>query len=83
MPLCKPRNGKRNPRAIVLDRDGVVNEKMSEGQYVFAEPIPVCPEVIAQRNRAGTRRAVSNRRRITVPLTCRTPTCDCKIVSAW
>lgn len=47
----------RNLRAVFLDRDGVLNEKMPEGAYVRTpaefHPLPGVAESIARLNRAG------------------------------
>jgi D-glycero-D-manno-heptose 1,7-bisphosphate phosphatase len=56
-------------RAIFLDRDGVVNEKMPEGSYVCTwsdfHLLPGVPEAIARLNQAGLRViVVSNQRGI-------------------
>lgn len=44
-------------RAVLLDRDGVINEKMPEGTYVRTpselHPLPGVAEAIARLNRAG------------------------------
>jgi D-glycero-D-manno-heptose 1,7-bisphosphate phosphatase len=60
---------KGNLRTIFLDRDGVVNEKMSEGSYVTTwtdfHLLPGVPGAIARMNRAGLRViVVSNQRGI-------------------
>ena len=71
-----------NPRAdfagsrvktIFLDRDGVINQKMPEGQYVRNimdfRILPGVAEAIARLNRAGTRViVVSNQRGIALGL---------------
>lgn len=54
---------------VFLDRDGVINEKMPEGQYVSSENefriLRGVPEAIARLNRAGIRvLVVSNQRGI-------------------
>jgi len=56
-------------RTIFLDRDGVINRKMPEGQYVTSwrhfELLPGIPEAIARLNRAGLRvLVVTNQRGI-------------------
>jgi D-glycero-D-manno-heptose 1,7-bisphosphate phosphatase len=60
-------------RTVFLDRDGVVNEKMPEGEYVTAwadfRILPGVPEAIARLNRAGLRAiVVSNQRGIALGL---------------
>jgi D-glycero-D-manno-heptose 1,7-bisphosphate phosphatase len=60
-------------RAIFLDRDGVLNEKMPEGSYVRAwsdfRVLPGVPEAVAGLNRAGLRViVVSNQRGIALGL---------------
>lgn len=59
----------RNLRTVFLDRDGVLNEKMPEGQWVTRwadfHVLPGVPEAIAKLNRAGLRViVVSNQRGI-------------------
>lgn len=59
----------RNVRTVFLDRDGVLNEKMPENQYVrsWAEfrVLPGVPEALARLNQAGLRViVVSNQRGI-------------------
>ncbi len=61
------------PRTVFLDRDGVVNEKMPEGQYVTGwsdfHVLPGVPEAIAALNRAGlTVIVVSNQRGVALGL---------------
>lgn len=56
-------------RTVFLDRDGVINEKAPEGEYVFSVAelhlLPGVPESIARLNRAGLRTiVVSNQRGI-------------------
>jgi D-glycero-D-manno-heptose 1,7-bisphosphate phosphatase len=56
-------------RTVFLDRDGVLNEKMPEGQYVTRweefRVLPGVPEAIARLNQAGIRViVVSNQRGI-------------------
>ncbi len=58
-----------NLRTVFLDRDGVLNEKMPEGQWVTRwadfHVLPGVPEAIAKLNRAGLRViVVSNQRGI-------------------
>jgi D-glycero-D-manno-heptose 1,7-bisphosphate phosphatase len=58
-----------SPQSVFLDRDGVVNEKMPEGQYVTSRSefhlLPRVAESIARLNRAGLRVVVvSNQRGI-------------------
>jgi len=60
-------------RTVFLDRDGVLNEKMPEGQYVRSwgefHLLPGVPDAIAQLNRAGLRViVVSNQRGIALKL---------------
>ncbi len=62
-----------NQRTIFLDRDGVVNEKMPEGQYVQSwsdfHLLLGVPDAIARLNRAGMRViVVSNQRGIALGL---------------
>lgn len=63
----------RGLRTIFLDRDGVLNEKMPEGQYVRSwdefHLLPGVSEAIAQLNRKGLRVVVvSNQRGIALKL---------------
>lgn len=63
----------RNLRTIFLDRDGVLNEKMPEGQWVTSPAdfrvLPGVPEAIARLNRAGMLAiVVSNQRGIALGL---------------
>ncbi|MGA8729291.1 MAG: HAD family hydrolase [Terracidiphilus sp.] len=57
----------RNLRTIFLDRDGVVNEKMPEGQWVTKwadfHVLPGVPEAIAKLNRSGLRVLVASNQR--------------------
>lgn len=60
-------------RTVFLDRDGVLNEKMPEGQYVRSwddfHLLPGVPEAIARLNGAGVRVViVSNQRGIALKL---------------
>lgn len=60
-------------RTVFLDRDGVINEKMPEGQYVRAPAelrvLPGVPNAIARLNRAGVRVLVlSNQRGVALGL---------------
>ena len=60
-------------RTVFLDRDGVINRKMPEGQYVTAwqhfELLPGVPEAIARLNQAGLRViVVTNQRGIALGL---------------
>jgi len=60
-------------RTIFLDRDGVINRKMPEGEYVTSwgnfELLPGVPEAIAKLNRAGLRvLVVSNQRGVALGL---------------
>jgi D-glycero-D-manno-heptose 1,7-bisphosphate phosphatase len=60
-------------RTVFLDRDGVLNEKMPEGQYVTRweefHVLPGVPEAIARLNKAGARvLVVSNQRGIALGL---------------
>lgn len=60
-------------RTVFLDRDGVVNKKMPEGQFVRSwdefELLPGVPEAIAELNRRGLRVVVvSNQRGIALNL---------------
>jgi D-glycero-D-manno-heptose 1,7-bisphosphate phosphatase len=59
----------RNLRTVFLDRDGILNEKMSEGQYVARSEdfhvLPGVPEALRRLNEAGLRViVVSNQRGI-------------------
>ncbi|MGP8251983.1 MAG: D-glycero-alpha-D-manno-heptose-1,7-bisphosphate 7-phosphatase [Terracidiphilus sp.] len=58
-----------NVRTVFLDRDGVINEKAPEGEYICSSAklhlLPGVPESIARLNRAGLRTiVVSNQRGI-------------------
>jgi D-glycero-D-manno-heptose 1,7-bisphosphate phosphatase len=60
-------------RTVFLDRDGVINRKMPEGQYVtdwrHFELLPGVPHAIAQLNQAGLRvLVVTNQRGIALGL---------------
>ena len=60
-------------RTVFLDRDGVINRKLPEGQYVTAwqhfELLPGVPEAIARLNQAGLRViVVTNQRGIALGL---------------
>jgi D-glycero-D-manno-heptose 1,7-bisphosphate phosphatase len=60
-------------RTVFLDRDGVLNRKLPEGQYVTGwqhfELLPGVPEAIAQLNQAGLRvLVVTNQRGIALGL---------------
>lgn len=60
-------------RSVFLDRDGVINEKMPEGQYVRAPAdlrvLPGVPNAIARLNRVGVRvLVVSNQRGVALGL---------------
>jgi D-glycero-D-manno-heptose 1,7-bisphosphate phosphatase len=60
-------------RTVFLDRDGVLNRKMPEGQYVthwqHFELLPGVPQAIARLNRAGLRvLVVTNQRGIALSL---------------
>jgi D-glycero-D-manno-heptose 1,7-bisphosphate phosphatase len=60
-------------KTVFLDRDGVINRKMPEGQYVTGwqhfELLPGVPEAIARLNRAGLRvLVVTNQRGIALGL---------------
>jgi D-glycero-D-manno-heptose 1,7-bisphosphate phosphatase len=60
-------------RAVFLDRDGVINQKMPEGRYVTSpdefRPLPGVHQAIAKLNRAGMRVfVVSNQRGIALNL---------------
>jgi len=62
-----------NLKTVFLDRDGVINRKMPEGQYVTGwkhfELLPGVPEAIALLNRAGLRvLVVTNQRGIALGL---------------
>ena len=62
-----------NISAVFLDRDGVINEKMPEGQYVRSELdlriLPGVPRAIATLNEAGIRvLVVSNQRGVSLGL---------------
>ena len=63
----------RDLQTVFLDRDGVLNQKMPEGQYVTSldefHVLPLVPESIAMLNRAGLRViVVSNQRGIALGL---------------
>jgi histidinol-phosphate phosphatase family protein len=63
----------RDLQTVFLDRDGVLNQKMPEGQYVTSlddfQVLPGVPESIAMLNRAGIRVVVvSNQRGIALGL---------------
>ncbi len=63
----------RDLSTVFLDRDGVLNEKMPEGQYVAAwedfHVLPGVPDALARLNRAGLRViVVSNQRGIALGL---------------
>lgn len=63
----------RHLRTVFLDRDGVVNEKMPEGQYVTSwkefRLLPAVADAIGRLNRAGLRVIlVSNQRGISLGL---------------
>lgn len=73
--MSKPSPSKlrREIRTVFLDRDGVLNEKMPEGQYVRSwsefHLLSGVPEAIAQLNRAGVLAiVVSNQRGIALGL---------------
>jgi D-glycero-D-manno-heptose 1,7-bisphosphate phosphatase len=57
----------RDLRAVFLDRDGVLNEKMPEGRYVTSwkdfHILPGVPEALAKLNRAGLRVVVASNQR--------------------
>jgi len=57
----------RDLHTVFLDRDGVLNEKMPEGQYVRSwsdfHLLPGVPEAIARLNRAGLRVVVVTNQR--------------------
>ncbi len=60
-------------RTVFLDRDGVINRKLPEGQYVSSwqhfELLPGVPEAIAKLNQAGLRVVVvTNQRGIALGL---------------
>ncbi|MGB6692453.1 MAG: HAD family hydrolase [Terracidiphilus sp.] len=60
-------------RTVLLDRDGVLNEKMPEGEYVRSvrdlRLLPGVPEAVARLNRAGMRTiVVTNQRGIALGL---------------
>lgn len=62
-----------NLRTVFLDRDGVLNRKMPEGQYVTAwqhfQLLPGVPEAIAELNQAGLRvLVITNQRGIALGL---------------
>ena len=69
-----PRTGiPRDLATVFLDRDGVLNQKMPEGQYVTPSDdfhiLPGVPEAIARLNQAGLRvLVVSNQRGIALGL---------------
>ena len=63
----------RTLATVFLDRDGVLNQKLPEGEYVTSwddfHPLPGVPQAIAQLNRAGLRViVVSNQRGIALGL---------------
>jgi D-glycero-D-manno-heptose 1,7-bisphosphate phosphatase len=63
----------RSLQTVFLDRDGVLNEKMPEGEYVRSvrdlRVLPGVPEAIARLNRAGMRTiVVSNQRGVALGL---------------
>ena len=63
----------QNLHTVFLDRDGVINRKMPEGQYVTAwqhfHLLPGVPEAIARLNQAGLRvLVVTNQRGIALGL---------------
>ena len=62
-----------NLKTVFLDRDGVINRKMPEGQYVTGwkhfELLPGVPDAISQLNQAGLRvLVVTNQRGIALGL---------------
>ena len=62
-----------NVKSIFLDRDGVINRKMPEGQYVTAwhhfELLPGVPDAIARLNQSGLRvLVVTNQRGVSLGL---------------
>jgi len=64
-----PPQNKNRVRTVFLDRDGVVNEKMPEGQYVTSweefRLLPGVAEAIGRLNHAGVKvMLVSNQRGI-------------------
>ena len=66
-------NSRRTLATVFLDRDGVLNEKLPEGQYVTSwdefHLLPGVPQAIAQLNRAGLRVVVvSNQRGVSLGL---------------
>jgi len=68
-----PRQLPRNVTTVLLDRDGVLNQKMPEGRYVERgkdfHVLPGVPEAIARLNQAGLRViVVSNQRGIALGL---------------
>lgn len=73
MPHPSNNSRARELRTVFLDRDGVLNEKMPEGQYVRSwdefHLLPGVPEAIARLNRGGFRIVVvSNQRGIALKL---------------
>ncbi|MGB8261826.1 MAG: HAD family hydrolase [Terracidiphilus sp.] len=70
---ASPKNPSRRLETVFLDRDGVINRKMPEGQYVtrWSEFVllPGVVEAIARLNRAGVRTiVVSNQRGVALGL---------------
>jgi D-glycero-D-manno-heptose 1,7-bisphosphate phosphatase len=68
-----PQDSPSSLSTVFLDRDGVINRKMPEGQYVTAlhhfELLDGVPQAIAQLNRAGLRvLVVTNQRGIALGL---------------
>ena len=68
-----PRQLPRDVTTVLLDRDGVLNQKMPEGRYVERweefHVLPGVPEAVARLNRAGLRViVVSNQRGIALGL---------------
>ncbi len=73
VPLASNATSESRPNTVFLDRDGVINRKMPEGQYVRSlhefHLLPGVPQAIARLNRAGSRViVVSNQRGISLGL---------------
>jgi D-glycero-D-manno-heptose 1,7-bisphosphate phosphatase len=71
--VSTPPENPQSLKTVFLDRDGVINRKMPEGQYVTGwqhfELLPGVPEAIARLNRAGLRvLVVTNQRGIALGL---------------
>ena len=73
MPETDKNSFAQNVRTVFLDRDGVINEKMPEGQWVQSVAdfyvLPGVPDAVARLNRAGIRViVVTNQRGIALGL---------------